>query len=101
MQIKKGQKVWVYNGTFKNIKETTIKSSGYKYVTVEANTRKKFHKDTLEEVDDYGSPSFIILDIKKYQEDIYYENLISKLKRFDWRIEREDLEKVAKIIADY
>lgn len=98
--IKKGQKVWV--SIYGNIQETTIKSVGSKYVTVECNPRRKFHRDTLREVDAHGVADFIILDLDKYEEDKRYSSMIRKFKKFDWSIlDREDLEKIEDILRDY
>lgn len=100
--IKRGQKVWVSIPMYGEVKETTIKSVGNKYITLECNLRKKFHRDTLKEVDARGIADFIILDLKKHEEDKRYSSMIRRFKKFDWSIlDREDLQKVEDILRDY
>jgi len=103
VEIVKGQRVWVFLNIGKSrIIETTIKSIGPKYITLYADGRLKFYRSTLREVNGVGVSSYIILDLDEYNKNQYYSNLITKLKNTDWKhIDREDLEKVADIIADY
>lgn len=100
--IKRGQKVWVSMPMYGEVKETTIKSVGNKYITVECKSGRKFHRDTLKEVDSCGIADFIILDLEKYEEDKRYSSMIRRFKKFDWSIlDREDLEKIEDILRDY
>lgn len=99
-EIKRNQKVWV--STRRGIHETIVKSSGSKFITLEYNSRKKFYRDTLKEVNACGVADFIILDLKEYQDDIFYNSLIRKFKSFDWDIlDREYLDKIDNILRDY
>lgn len=100
--IKRGQKVWasLRNG----IKETTVKSVGYKYITLEYDSRILFDRKTLRKAGCGGSRYFIIIDIEKYvkDQDQYYKELIDKIKRFQWEsVDREDLDKVADVLKEY
>ena len=104
MELKKGQKVWVWDNLFKDIKETTIKSIGRKYITVEGRcSRIKFDVNTLSEVNPFGIASFIIPDLEAYNREKYYNELKRKLKYFDWsqNIEEEDLDAIYKIVKEY
>ena len=99
-EIKRNQKVWV--STRRGIHETVVKSIGSKFITLEYNSRKKFYRNTLKEVNACGVADFIILDLKEYQDDIFYNSLIRKFERFDWDIlDREDLDKIENILRDY
>lgn len=99
--IKKGQKVWV---SLKNeIKETTVKSAGYKYVTLN-DIEILFDSKTLKKVGNKHSPYFIITDIEKYvkNQDQHYKEIIDKIKSFEWKsAAREDLDKVADVLSKY
>jgi len=98
--IKRGQKVWV---SFKNeLKETTVKSVGPKYVTVEYNSEVRFDRKTLRRAGSYSSSYFIIVDIEKYEKDRYRKGLIDKIKNFKWEfVVKEDLEKIVNILKEY
>lgn len=99
-EIKKGQTVWIT--TRRGIKETTVKSVGSKYITVEHNKRIKFHKNTLKEVDACGVADTIILDLDEHNKAAYYNALINKLEKFNWNtVSRDDLEKIENIIKNY
>ncbi|MDF2880052.1 MAG: hypothetical protein K0R54_609 [Clostridiaceae bacterium] len=96
--INRGQKVYV---SLKNeIKETTVKSVGSKYVTLECDSSILFDRRTLRKAGSGHSKYFIITDIKKYEE--YYKELIDRIKDFKWdKVNKEDLEKVADILKKY
>lgn len=99
MDLKKGQKIWVaIHQRNIEIKETTIKSVGSKYITTNYDARIKFSRDTLREFDSYGYPSYLILDIEEYNTNNYYNDLIFKLKKFDWNINRNKIDEIAKIL---
>lgn len=98
--IKKGQKVWV--SVRNRIEETIVKSAGSKYITLEYDSRIKFDRDTLIEVNGFGSPSIIILDIEKHEKDNYYRKLVYKMESVKWEnVTREDLDKIADILKEY
>lgn len=96
--IKRGQKVWV---SLRNvIIETTVKSVGPKYVTVEYDSSIRFDRKTLRRAGSGGSRYFIITDIEKYEKDQYCKGLIDKIKSFNWEsVNKEDLEKVVDILS--
>ena len=99
MEIKKGQKVWICIYKRKTeISETTIKSVGRKYITTDHDDRIKFNRETLIEVDGRGYSSYLILDIEEYNTNNYYANIIFKLKKMDWGIDRVKLDEIAKIL---
>lgn len=97
--IKRGQKVWVL---LKNeLKETTVKSVGYKYITV-YGIEILFDRRTLRKAGSHNSSYCIITDIEKYKKDQYDKGLIDKIKSFKWElVDKEDLEKVVDILRDY
>jgi hypothetical protein len=98
MEIKKGQVVWVNSRN--GIEETKVVSSGRKYITLEWNTKIKFDKETLRQIGGCGFGRSVIVDIDKYNKDLYYNNLISRLENnFDWRnLSRDKLDEVAKLL---
>lgn len=101
MKVTKGQTVWV-SRSGRGIKETTVNSSGKKYVTLSYDSRIRFDSETLREVDGTGCSSFIITDIEKYNIDQRYSEMRSTLKKFVWgSMEREDIDKVMAIVRNY
>ncbi|MBU3186585.1 beta barrel domain-containing protein [Clostridium estertheticum] len=99
MNVKKGQKVWIYARMRESkITETVVVTSGAKYITTDYDSRLKFNKETLREIDGRGYGSYLILDIEEYKLEQYYNELIYKLKKFDWKIDREKLDNIAKIL---
>lgn len=99
--IKKGQKVWV--SLRGEITETTVKSAGYKYITLE-DTDILFDSKTLRKVCRKNSPYFIIVDLEKYlkEQDQYYKAIIDKIKKFEWEsADRAVLDKIADVLKEY
>jgi uncharacterized protein with ACT and thioredoxin-like domain len=98
--IKRGQKVWV---SLKNkIKETTVKSIGPKYITLE-NISILFDRRTLTKAGSSNSKYFIITDIENIEKYVeYYKRLIDKIKNVKWEnVNKEDLERIADILRKY
>jgi len=99
MELKKGQKIWIAITQRKTeITETTIKSIGAKYITTDYDCRIKFNRDTLREVDGTGYSSYLIVNIDEFNINRHYQNIVSKLQRFDWKITRDRLDEIAKIL---
>lgn len=98
--IKRGQKVWLLLRN--EIKETTVKSVGPKYITIEYDSRVLFDRKTLKRAGSRSLSCFIITDIEEYKKDQYYKGLIDEIKNFKWELlDREDLEKFVNILRDY
>jgi hypothetical protein len=100
-KVEKGQKVWVWRQQG-GITETIVTSVGRKYIQVQ-HSRSKFRIEDLVEQDGVGYSSFLILDIEKYKHDKYYQNLRSKLHRFDkWdKISERNLAVIKDILKEY
>ena len=98
MTIVKGQKIWVWrNGT--GIEETTVKSVGRKYITINDSRGTKFYIDTLKQVNGYGLEDFLITDIEEYNREQFYRNSRSKLSRTNWnKVSCENIDKILEIL---
>ncbi|WP_236896964.1 hypothetical protein [Clostridium beijerinckii] len=100
MGIKKGQKVWVWQDRC-GITETTIKTIGRKYITLEYPYNMKFNIDDLKENNYCGLPAFIILDIEEYKREQHYDSLKIKLRRTNWdKVKQSDLDKIEEIMKE-
>lgn len=98
MNIVKGQKIWAWIDRT-GIIETTVKSSGRKYITINDTCNTKFDKETLKEVRDYGIQSFLILDIEKYNQEQYYDKLKSDISKTNWdKVSEDNLDKIKEIL---
>ena len=101
MKLKKGDTVWLWSHLKRKeeIKETTVKSSGTKYITTEYDDRIKFDACTLREVNGCGHSAFLITDLVKHKIDNHYKDLISALNNFKWaELSRAELDSVSDII---
>lgn len=99
-----GDKIWLHEhiGHSSHIIETTIKSIGRKYITVECSPKKKFYIKNLQQKDDCGISDFLIKDIKQYVEREKRRKKVNKLLRFNWkRLNADDLEQVLNILSNY
>ena len=100
MELKKGQIIWIAITQRKTeITKTTIKSVGSKYITTAYDSRIKFDRDTMREVNGVGYGAYLIMDIDEFNTNRYYQNIVSKLQRFEWKISRDKLDEIAKILS--
>ena len=98
MEIVKGQKIWVWRDRI-GIEETTVKSVGRKYITINDPWGTKFYRDTLKQVDEYGLEGFLITDIEEYNREQFYRNSRSKLSRINWnKVSCENIDKILEIL---
>lgn len=66
MDIKKGQKVWVWQ--YKDVlTETIVKKIGRKYISLDYPSNIKFNINNLREHNFSGISAYIILDIEEYK----------------------------------
>jgi hypothetical protein len=102
MEIKKGQKIWVWRQT-RGVTETVVTLVGRKYIYVENPSKTRFRVSDLNEEDSAGFSSYLILDIDKYKHDLVYDKLRVKLNRFDkWhKVSEEKLTKIENILNEY
>ncbi len=98
MELKRGQKVWVWHKKGEP-KETTIKSVGPKYIRAECDDRVKYDRETLREINGCGYARYIILDLEEHKKDVYYREIKAKLRRFDWsKLDRNKIDKIVEIL---
>lgn len=98
MEIVKGQKIWVWRDRT-GIEETTVKSVGRKYITINDTWCTKFHRDTLKQVNGCGLSDFLITDIEEYNRQQFYRNSRSKLSRINWdKVSCENIDKILEIL---
>ena len=98
MAIVKGQKIWVWRYRT-GVEETTVKSVGRKYITINDSRGTKFYRDTLKQVNGCGSPDFLITDIEEYNRQQFYRNSRSKLSRTNWdKVSCENIDKILEIL---
>jgi hypothetical protein len=104
MEIKKGSKIWIvsYSRWKKEIKETTVKSVGKKYIRTELDDRIRFDINTLQEIDGYGYAAYLVTDLEEYQRKIFIQSVIRDCENFNWKtLEEEDLLRIKDIISNY
>ena len=98
MKIVKGQKIWVWRNRI-GIEETTVKSVGRKYITINDSRGTKFYKDTLKQANGYGLGDFLITNIEEYNREQFYRNSRSKLSRINWnKVSCENIDKILEIL---
>lgn len=98
--IKRGQRVWIQLEN--EIKETVVKSAGYKYVTVEYNSDLLFDRRTLRRANSRNSFCCVIVDLEQYKKDQYIKGMIDKIKNFKLElVDKQDLEKIVDILREY
>ncbi len=96
--VKKGQKIWVWRDRC-GVTETTVKTVGTKYITIDDARNTKFKVSDLRQHNGCGNVSFLIIDIDEYNRDCHYGKLRTKLRRFDWDgISSEKLDEIEKIL---
>lgn len=97
--MKVGQTVYVK--TWNRLVETKIEKVGRKYVYLEGFKGQKFDKETLREVEAFGTANVIYLSKEDWENKQLHRELCLKFRQFSWhKLSLEKLEKVNDILEE-